>query len=114
MSVPVLLLRRIGSRLLLISLAGLLAACSGGGGGGDDCGLVGQNRIVHEVMLDQYYWYDRVPARINYGAFDSPAETLAFLRYDTLDRFSYETSQAAFDNLFNNGTYVGYGIGYGN
>ncbi len=113
MSVPFLQLRRIGSRLLLISLAGLLAACSGGGGGSDGCGRVEQNRIVHEVMLDRYYWYDRVPARINYGAFDSPAETLAFLRYDTLDRFSYVTSQAAFDNLFDNGTYVGYGFGYG-
>ncbi len=106
-------LRRQLTTLLLTVVAGLVAACSGGGGSDDGCGRFEQNRIVHEAMLDQYYWYDRVPARIDYGAFDSPAETLAFLRYDTLDRFSYVTSQAAFDNLFNNGTYVGYGFGYG-
>ena len=56
--------------------------------------------------------YDRIPTSINYDSFSSAQAILDFLRYATLDRFSYITSQNAFDNLFNNGTYVGYGFGF--
>ena len=96
---------------LLLCLVLLLGACSGGGGGGS-CKTAQQNETVHEEMLENYYWYDRIPASINYDSFSSAQATLNFLRYATLDRFSYITSQTAFDNLFNNGTYVGYGFAY--
>jgi carboxyl-terminal processing protease len=95
---------------LLFSLMLMLTACSGGGGG--SCKTEQQNEIVHKELLANYYWYDRIPSSIDYDRFSSPSATLNFLRYATLDRFSYITSQTAFDNLFNNGTYVGYGFGY--
>ncbi|MEM7562462.1 MAG: S41 family peptidase [Pseudomonadota bacterium] len=96
--------------LSIFVLSLLMAACSGGGGG--SCDVAGQNRTLHNKMLGDYYWYQRVPTDVNYNAYSSPGALLNYLRYDTLDRFSYITSQSAFDNLFNNGTYVGYGFGY--
>ncbi len=96
---------------LLACLGALLIGCSGGGGG-DDCSVRKQNRFVHLDMLDRYYWYDRVPQTLDYDDFSSPEETLAFLRYEALDRFSYIASQEAFNNLFNNGTYIGYGFAF--
>ena len=96
---------------ITLCLVALLAGCSGGGGG-DACATVEQNRFVHQDLLDRYYWYQQVPNDIDYGRFASPQETLSYLRYDTFDRFSYIASQTAFDNLFNNGTYIGYGFSY--
>ena len=90
----------------------LLAGCSSGGGD-SSCSTVAQNRSVHREMLDNYYWYDRLPSRVDYEAFDSPAATLDYLRYDALDRFSYIASRQAFDNFLNDGTYIGYGFSYG-
>jgi len=95
----------------ILCLVALLTGCSDGGGG-RACDTVDQNRFVHQDLLDRYYWYQQVPNDIDYGRFASPQETLDYLRYSTLDRFSYITSQAAFDNLFNNGTYIGYGFSY--
>ncbi len=65
----------------------LLVAC-GGGGGSSSCSIEGQNRFVHENMLEAYYWFKKLPSRINYERFDSPQQSLDFLRYANLDRFS--------------------------
>ena len=98
---------------LLLCLILLLGACSGSGGGGSDsCEIAQQNETVHEEMLKNYYWYDRIPTSINYDSFSSAQATLNFLRFATLDRFSFITPQIAFDNLFNNGIFVGYGFGF--
>jgi len=94
----------------LFCLILLLGACSGSGGG--SCDTAQQNETVHQELLENYYWYDRIPSNINYNRFGSAQATLNYLRYATLDRFSYITSQNAFDNLFNNGTYVGYGFAF--
>lgn len=102
--------KRLKRPSLMLCLLALLVGCSGGGG--DSCDTEGQNRFVHLDMLDRYYWYDRVPQRIDYDAFASPSATLDFLRYAALDRFSYVTSQQAFESLFNDGTYIGYGFGF--
>ena len=91
---------------MLICLAILLVGCSDGGGS-SDCSASGQNRFVHQDMLDRYYWYQQVPGQVNYGRFDSPQQMIEFLRYDTFDRFSYVTTQTAFNNLFNNGSFIG-------
>ena len=89
----------------------LLAAC-GGGGGDKACSTEEQNRFVHQNMLERYYWYERLPLVIEYDRFDSPQDTVEYLRYETLDRFSYVTSRVAFNNLFDNGTYLGYGFSF--
>jgi len=95
---------------LTLCLAVLLAGCSEGDSSA--CSTPQQNRIVHEALLDRYYWYDQVANNINYASFVSAQQTLAYLRYDALDRFSYITKQSAFENLVNNGTYIGYGFSY--
>ncbi len=90
----------------------LLAACGGGGGGDETCSTEEQNRFVHQDMLARYFWYERLPSDIDYDRFDSPQQTLEYLRYAALDRFSYMTSKAAFDNLLDGGTYTGYGFSF--
>ena len=108
-------LNRTGSLLLSILF---LVACSDGGGettriyGVSGCGAEQKNEIVHKAMLDRYYWYDRVPATIDYAGFASPEQTLDFLRFSALDRFSYIASATEYDNLINNGTYIGYGFSF--
>lgn len=103
-------------KFLLICLLMLLVACSEGGSNGiygvSGCAIAQQNEIVHKALLDRYYWYDRVADSIDYAAFSSPQQTLDYLRYATLDRFSYITSQASFNSFINNGTYLGYGFSY--
>ncbi len=76
------------------------------------CSIEGQNRFVHEAMKDRYLWYREVPDSIDYGDFDSPEQTLDFLKYHELDRFSYIADAAAFSSLFGEGQYVGYGFSY--
>jgi C-terminal processing protease CtpA/Prc len=63
-------------------------------------------------MLDRYYWYRQVPAQVDYARFDSPSQILDYLRYARYDRFSYIASQSEFENLFQDGTYIGYGFSY--
>ena len=94
----------------------LLVACSGGGGGsdGDSCDIEGQNRFVHQDMLERYYWYDRLPPIIPYDSFESPQQTVEYLRYEPFDRFSYVAEKSSFSNLFNEGTYVGFGFSFNN
>ncbi len=100
------------SSLLLLSL---LVSCSDGEEDSlvSGCGIDQQNKFVHDVMLDDYLWYQEVEPQIDYADFDSPQQTLDFLRYDVYDPpngFSYITSAAAFDSLYNAGQYVGYGF----
>ena len=80
----------------------------------NDCSIAVQNQCVHEIMLEEYLWYAEVEPVIDYSAFNSPAETLDFLRYEGPgpDRFSYITSANAFDSLYNEGEYLGYGFSY--
>ncbi len=102
------------AKFILLCQLLLLAACSEGGSpfAITGCSIAQQNETVHKTMLDSYYWYDRVASSIDYNAFASPAETLDYLRYATLDRFSYISPQADFSNFINNGTYLGYGFAY--
>ncbi len=76
------------------------------------CSIPAQSRFVHELLLDRYLWYREVPASIDYSDFDSPEQTLDFLKYEEKDRFSYIAEKAAFDSLFSEGQYVGYGFAY--
>ncbi|MDC1286492.1 S41 family peptidase [Gammaproteobacteria bacterium] len=97
---------------LVILLLLLLASCSGGGGDGGSCEVTQLNRLVHNDMLDRYYWYQQVPEQVDYDRFASAQQLLDYLRYARFDRFSYITSQSEYENLFNNGTYIGYGFSY--
>ena len=101
--------------LIFFLLTSLLLSCSGGGGGGDnrfdpECTIEKQNQYVHELLLDVYYWYREVDPVINYADFDSPQQTLDFLKYEALDRFSYIADAVEFNNLFEEGKYPGFGF----
>ena len=71
---------------------------------------MGQNRFVHKVMRDTYYWYQEVPDTVDYAGFDSPEELLDFLKYyPERDRFSYITTTGQFHGFFEEGKVIGLG-----
>lgn len=105
---------RYPKKLIVFLLSSLFLSCSSGGGDGNrpdlECTIENQNRFVHELLRDVYYWYREVDTAINYADFDSPQQTLDFLKYDPLDRFSYIANAAEFDSLFEAGQYLGFGF----
>ncbi len=97
----------------------LMVSCGGGDGtplspvaAPTDCSISEQNRFVHELLKDRYLWYREVPVSIDYSNFDSPQQTLDFIKYHDKDRYSFITEAQAFDSLFNAGQYIGYGFSY--
>lgn len=79
------------------------------------CSIEEQNQFVHEVLLDRYLWYQQIDTSINYADFDSPQQTLDYLRYDQFDPpngFSYIADASDFDSLYNSGQYEGYGFSF--
>ena len=83
--------------IVLVTGAGGVGKTTVSAAAGVTAARSGVPQVIVPHLLDQYYWYDRVPSRIDYAAFPTPEATLDYLRYDTLDRFSYITSQTAFD-----------------
>ncbi len=98
-------------KYLIVILSSLLLSCGSGGESTDEV-IYQQNKFVHELLLDRYLWYTEVDPEIDYANFNSPEETLDFLRYETLDRFSYIADASTFDSLFEDGQYLGYGFSY--
>lgn len=86
----------------------LLISCNRGG---NECSIPSQNRFVHEVLLDEYFWYQDIEPTLNYSDFDSPEETLDFLKVEQ-DRFSYITDAEAFYSLFNDGQIIKFGFSF--
>ena len=102
-------------RTIICILCGLLLACNDNRsdslieGDSGFCSVPEQNRFVHELLQDVYLWYQDVLPQINYFSFSSPLQTLVSLR-SKQDRFSTVTNAAAFESLFNEGQYLGYGF----
>jgi len=59
--------------------------------------------------LDRYLWYQDVPLTLNYTDFDSPEQTLDFLKVEK-DRFSNIANAAEFDSLINQGQVIKFGF----
>ncbi len=108
---------------IVVLISGVLLLSCGGGsdeGPGDqqiglnECEIPRQNQYVHEILKEYYLWYQQVEPVIDYYAFNSPEETLDYLRYQSPgpDRFSYITQQSTYDSLFNEGQYLGYGFSF--
>lgn len=95
-----------------------LAGCGGGGGSAAAvcpappaaCDAVSQNRYVHDLMKDIYFWADAAPV-VDYTAYATPADVLTAMVYTPKDRWSYITSVSNFTSLFSRGKYIGYGLG---
>ncbi len=76
-----------------------------------ECTLSMQKAFVYRVMHDTYLWYDKVPwLDYNDSRYDSPEALLEALKYKPLDRWSYITTQTAYNNYFEEGKYIGYGF----
>ena len=111
---------RLASRLSALALGLVLAACGGSGSPPREAtincasitGPNGQNRYVLDVMQHWYLWYDKLPS-LSPAGFESPQALLDALTdpvSDPVDRFSYLTTQAEEDALFDESRFVGFGF----
>lgn len=69
-----------------------------------------QNQFVYQQLQDAYYWYAQVPS-LNPQDYASPAGLLAAAKYAERDKWSYITSQSAYQQFYNEGTTIGLGLG---
>jgi carboxyl-terminal processing protease len=95
----------------------LLAACGGGSASptsstGSTCAVADENAQVFSVLQSWYYWYQSLPSSVNTASYASPADLLATVRQQPLDRFSFITTQAADQAYYAAGQYVGFGLGF--
>jgi carboxyl-terminal processing protease len=69
-----------------------------------------RNELIYKNMTTTYLWYDRVPA-VPYLEYESAEDLVDDLRYVDLDRWSYIISKEEYHKLFEEGKYIGIGIG---
>jgi len=79
----------------------------------EDCSMAKQNKYVYDVMHDSYLWYDKVPV-VDYteSKYSSPAILLEDLKYKVYDRWSFVTTVEYYNQYFEEGTFIGYGLSY--
>src|SRR3954467_3713200 len=107
-------------KIWVLVIAALLQACGGGGGGGSapsgstgggnppqSCSIADQRQQVTAFMQDEYYWYSQMPAA-NTSAMTMDAFFQSML-FKPTDRFSFTETTQAFQQLFDEGTFTGYG-----
>lgn len=66
---------------------------------------------LYRVMETWYFWNDSVP-QVNPEDYSNPHDLLEAMRYQEKDRWSYITTQDAFYQYYEEGTFVGFGFGY--
>ena len=66
---------------------------------------------IYKTMEEWYYWNAELPAAPDASRFDSNEAYLAAITFKPLDRFSYLTTQEAFNNSFV-GRNAGHGFGF--
>lgn len=67
---------------------------------------------IFSTMKEWYYWNMELPTNVNTGNYTSNEEFLDAIIFKPLDRFSYITTQEAFQNAFV-GRNAGHGFGFG-
>ncbi len=76
-----------------------------------NCSTTSQNRYVHDVMRDLYYWNTSLPT-VDAASYPSPEALLEALRYRPLDeRFSYIGSRASEEAFYSDSQFIGFGYG---
>lgn len=68
-------------------------------------------KAIHESMNEWYYWYEHLPATVDYVKYSSNEALLDAIIFKPLDRFSYLTTQEEFNNSFV-GRNAGHGFGF--
>ena len=66
---------------------------------------------IFESMQEWYYWNQELPATVNFSDYSTNQELLDAIIFKPLDRFSYLTTQEAFNNAFV-GKNAGHGFGF--
>jgi C-terminal processing protease CtpA/Prc len=103
-------------KLWVVFIAVVLQACGGGGGGGapstapgqpQACSVADQRQHVLDFMRTDYFWNTQMPAP-DTGAATMDAYFQSLLFRPT-DRFSFSETTAAYEQLFEEGTFTGYG-----
>jgi carboxyl-terminal processing protease len=103
-------------KLWILVLAALLQACGGGGGSGGGgtptaaCSVASQRQALLDFMTNEYFWYQQMHAP-DANATTMDAYFRSMLDVPT-DRFSFSESTAAYQQLFDEGTFTGYGYSY--
>jgi C-terminal processing protease CtpA/Prc len=106
-------------KLWILVIAALLQACGGGGGGTTTasgatptaaCSVAGQRQALLDFMTNEYFWYQQLHSP------DANATSMdAYFRsmlYVPTDRFSFSESTTAYQQLFDQGTFTGYGYSF--
>ena len=68
-------------------------------------------KAIVDTMREWYFWNGRIPATVDVTKFSTNEEVLDGIIYKPLDRFSYLTTQQAFNNSFV-GRNAGHGFGF--
>ncbi|MBX2814847.1 MAG: hypothetical protein KTR24_02575 [Saprospiraceae bacterium] len=66
---------------------------------------------VYDIVQEWYLWKDRLPASFNPADYETPAAVMEALRYKEDDRWSSVSDLEAFQQFFEEGTFVGIGVG---
>ncbi len=100
-------MRRVVLPLALVAI--VAASVPAGAQSITNCSIASQNRYVHDVMRDLYYWNASLP-NVNSSSFRSPEALLEALRYRPLDsRFSYIGSRASEEAFYSDSQFIGFG-----
>jgi len=67
--------------------------------------------FVYQVMVEWYLWNDKIPAAINPDDYKTAQALLDAMMFKPTDRWSYLTDEVSFKKYFEEGAYVGFGIG---
>jgi carboxyl-terminal processing protease len=108
-------------KLWILVIAALLQACGGGGGGApaptasggtasSACSVASQRQALQDFMTNEYFWYQqlRTPDP-NASSMDAYFRSMLYV---PTDRFSFSESTAAYQQLFDEGTFTGYGYSF--
>src|SRR5438045_9598106 len=103
-------------KLWILVLVALLQACGGGGGGSSPapssqspqaCSIADQRQKVLDFMTSEYLWYQQLATPDpNAASMDAYFESML---YRPTDRFSFTEPTTAYQQLFEEGTFPGYG-----
>jgi carboxyl-terminal processing protease len=102
--------------LLTLACITTLAGCGGSSSnqepiesGFATCSVPDQNAVFFNFLQNTYLWYDELPASIDPLAYNSVDDMLNAVRVEE-DRFSGFQAKQAFDDFFENATFVGFGF----
>src|SRR5688572_27270953 len=70
-----------------------------------DCSPEGRKAFVGQIMTDYYLWSDRIPADIDYAAFETPEALMRELTFKELDHWSGMQQRAERQEFYDQGRF---------